>query len=388
LTDSIVQLTATDFEEAIAHLSLVFNDPNFAELVPALYEPTDQHMRCNLALRRNGRIAAIVGVFPIDWVVGGTHLRLAGIGGVSVHPDFRGQGLMRLLMDAAMFEIERGDYHAACLGGNRRRYGHWGFEKAGVEASFVVSANSLEHAARTQLQLGEKPLHIGAATPADFSAMHALYRQQPIHCTRSLESFPQHLHNWRRQPVVVRDSGGRIAGYACFDPKDSTCVECCFESDAALETFLSHQVATAEQPLRIFAPLIRDARFNRLDDLADDFSMIEASNWRIYDWPAVFGALLKTKHDATPLVPGSCVITVNAASEIATGAASKPTTFRMSVDDQVTCERCDDPPDLKGDASQLLRALASPLPSELPRRANLLAHWKPLPLMIPMQDRI
>jgi len=218
--------------------------------------------------------------------------------------------------------------------------------------------------------------------------MHALYRQQRIRCTRSDESFSRHLHNWRRQPIVVRDSAGRIAGYSCYDPKDASCVECCFESNAALETFLCHQVAAAAQPLRLFAPLIRDARFNRLDDLADDCSVIEASNWRIYDWPAVFGALLKAKHDATPLVPGSCVITVNAAPDIATAAGSKPITFRMSVDDQASCNRCDDPPDLEADAAQVLRLLAGPLPSELPRRASVLAHWRPLPLMIPMQDRI
>lgn len=388
MTDSIIKLTASDFEEAVAHLSLVFNDPNFAELVPALYQPTDQHMRRNLAIRRNGRIAAIVGVFPIDWVVGSVHLHLAGIGGVSVHPDFRGQGLMRLLMDAAMLEIERNGFHAACLGGNRRRYGHWGFEKAGVEASFVISANSLEHADLPKGDRDTNSYHVGSATAADLPAMHALYRRQPMHCTRSVDAFPRHLHNWRRQPLVTRAPDGRVIGYACSDPKDSTSVECCFDSNSALEAFLSHQVAVAGQSIRLFAPLIRDARFNRLEELCDDVSLIEASNWRIYDWPAVLGALLQAKHIATPLTPGSCVIKVNAETRIAPQATRKSFAFRMSVDSHATCTPSDDPPNFEADPAQLLRTLASPLPSNLPHRAAALALWRPLPLMIPMQDRI
>ena len=388
MTETIVKLTSTDFDEAIAHLSVVFNDPNFAQLVPALYEPTDRHMGCNLAVRRSGRIAAIVGVFPIDWVVGGTRLKLAGIGGVSVHPDFRGQGLMRLLMDAAMTEIERAGYHAACLGGNRRRYGHWGFEKAGVEAAFVVTANSLEHLDRSTLIAGHDPFHIEPAADSDLPAMHALSCRRPIHCTRASESFPRHLRNWRRQPLVLHSSGSRVAGYACFDPQDASCVDCCFENDAALRSFLAIQTAAAGRPLRMFVPFIRDQQFAHLEALADDSSLIESGNWRIYDWPAVLGALLRVKHAATPLAPGSCTVRIAEARRPGAPATSDSVTFRMSADRDVSCHLCDDPPDIETDGVRLLRALASPLPSDLPRTASPLAQWRPLPLMIPMQDRI
>lgn len=388
MTDSIIKLTSTDFDEAIAHLSLVFSDPNFAELVPALYEPTDRHMSCNLALRRNGRIAAIVGVFPIDWVVGDTRLKLAGIGGVSVHPDFRGQGFMRLLMDAAMAEIDEAGYHAACLGGNRRRYGHWGFEKAGVEAAFVVTANSLEHTGQSTLAAGHGPFQIGPAAESDLPAMHALYRRRPIHCVRAAQSFPRHLRNWRREPLVLHASDNRVAGYACFDPQDASFVECCFENDSALRSFLEIHSETVGRPLRMFVPLIRDQQFVSLEALADDASLVESSNWRIYDWPAVLGALLRVKHAATPLAPGSCTIRVTAPPHLSRRASRGTGTFRISVDAQASCVPSDDPPDFETSGAHLLRALAGPLPLDLPRGASSLAPWRPLPLAIPMQDRI
>lgn len=387
MSNSIIKLGAADFDEAIAHLSLVFGDPNFAELVPALYERTDASMGCNLAVRRGGRIAAIVGVFPIDWVVGAAHLKLAGIGGVSVHPDFRGQGLMRLLMDAAMEEIARAGYHAACLGGNRRRYGHWGFEKAGVEACFTVSANSFHHCLGSQ-QKEMGSLRVREALDADFPAVQALYHRQLIRCERRPAAFAKHLRNWRKRPIVVLDREGLVAGYSCFDPKDASCVECCFSSHEALEAFLSHQLRATRQSLRLSVPLIRDGFFERLEELSDDVSLVEASNWRIYDWPTVIGALLIAKSCAMPLAHGTCVIKVRANPESVSARPQFPIAFRVTVNDRVICEPTDAEPDFEGTESQILRGLASPLLPSFSDRAALLLRWAPLPLVIPMQDRI
>lgn len=386
LSDSIFKLGVSDFDEAIAHLSLVFNDPNFAELVPALYQPTDVHMRNNLAIRRNGRIAAIVGVFPIDWVVGDERLKVAGIGGVSVRPEFRGQGLMRMLMDAAMDEIKHGGFHAACLGGNRRRYGHWGFEKAGVEATFVVTANSLEPAGCTPPVVAINAIESRFALASDMPALHAISRKQPIHCSRTPHAFALHLFNWRRQPIVAVTPEGRVSGYCCFDPKDSSIVECCFENDDGLAAFLSRHVDSSRPQLRVTVPLLRSGRFNRLEQLSDDVSVIEAANWRIYDWPAVLGALLRVKHTTAPLSPGSCVVKV---LETSTASASRSSnSFRLNVDERASCLACDDRPDFEAPAGHLLRALTGPLTPMLPPAARVLAQWRPLPLAIPMQDRI
>ena len=68
MTQEIVQLTAADFDEAMAMLRGAFSEAHeFPELLPALYQRTDDHMSWNHAIRREGRIAAIVGIFPITW---------------------------------------------------------------------------------------------------------------------------------------------------------------------------------------------------------------------------------------------------------------------------------------------------------------------------------
>lgn len=386
MNDTICKLTASDFDEAIAHLNLVFGDPDFATLVPSLYQPTDLHMGRNFALRRGGRIAAMVGVFPIDWIVGGTRLRVAGVGGVSVHPDHRGMGFMRLLMDEAMAEIESGGFHAAYLGGNRRRYNFWGFEKAGVEAQFTLSANSLEHGSHKPSPTSNGVLSVGEATESELPALHALMQRQPIRCIRTADAFPRHLHNWRRRPLVVRDPRGHALGYTCFDANDASCVECCVENSEALAALLSHCIGPAHRPLRMTVPMIRDRQFNQLERLADDASLIEAGNWRIYQWPAVMAALLKARQSAMPLPPDTFVLRVEAS---ASGQAkSEAAKFRLTIDNDATSEASDDAPDFEGTAAQVLRALTGPVPPALPLRASQLELWRPLPLAIPMQDRV
>ena len=69
MSERIVQLTAADFEEAMDLLNYTFSyshgPHDFPSLLPKLYRPTDEHMGCNYAIRRDGRLVAAVGVFSL-----------------------------------------------------------------------------------------------------------------------------------------------------------------------------------------------------------------------------------------------------------------------------------------------------------------------------------
>jgi len=93
----VVQLTAADWEEGLTFLNGVFGEHrphDFATLLPSIYQPTEEFMACNHAVREDGNIRAVVGLFPIDWQVGDTRLKVGGIGGVSTHESVRGKGYM------------------------------------------------------------------------------------------------------------------------------------------------------------------------------------------------------------------------------------------------------------------------------------------------------
>ena len=71
MRERIVQLTATDFQEAVDLINYAFSyshgPHDVLSLLPKVYQPTDQHMGCNHAIRRDGRLVAIAGVFPLTW---------------------------------------------------------------------------------------------------------------------------------------------------------------------------------------------------------------------------------------------------------------------------------------------------------------------------------
>ena len=61
-----------DFEDAIDFMNLVFSAHgpiDFTQLLPALYQPTDEQMGWNWAVRENGRIRAVVGYLSTITVV-------------------------------------------------------------------------------------------------------------------------------------------------------------------------------------------------------------------------------------------------------------------------------------------------------------------------------
>jgi hypothetical protein len=96
-------LAAKDFEEAIDFINMVFSMAycpfDFVKFLPRLNKPTDECMGWNLAVRENGRIRALVGMYLDKLQAGDETLRLGGIGAVSSHPNDRGKGWMKLLME-------------------------------------------------------------------------------------------------------------------------------------------------------------------------------------------------------------------------------------------------------------------------------------------------
>ena len=145
----MIRLSSADFDEAMDFMNMVFSmsgaSTDFAALLPKLYRPEDRLMRDNLAIRRNGRLRAVVGSYPMRLQVGQAVLPVRGIGGVSTHPAERKSGLMRRLMLAALDEMN--DEHCALsiLGGQRQRYGYYGYEQSGRIMTININQSNLRH---------------------------------------------------------------------------------------------------------------------------------------------------------------------------------------------------------------------------------------------------
>jgi GNAT superfamily N-acetyltransferase len=223
---TLVQIEANDFDSAMDFLDRVFSEHrphNLRGLLPATYQPTDEHMRCNYAAKRHGDIKAIVGVFPITQHVGDTVLRIAGIGGVAVDLSCRGEGLMRLLMDHAVNEIDRAGYDLSWLGRKRQRYRYWGHDVGGTSLRFAVDGRALKH----DLQ-DAAPMTLHEVAEEHDPAMlvtRSLHEALPTHCDRQGSALLHHLRNQHRAAWSARNSSGEIVGYSSSDPNAATAGE-------------------------------------------------------------------------------------------------------------------------------------------------------------------
>ena len=387
MADQITLLSGRDYDEAMVLLDVAFNhtqENRFARLLPGIYQPTDRAMACNYAVKREGRIAAIVGVFPITWHVGDLTLRVAGIGGVSVGDPHRRQGLMRRLMDRVRDDIERQGYHLSYLGGQRQRYRHWGWERAGAQMRLSMSPSSIRHEFGG---LGETGISLEPITDdsgaAMFETLKALHDAQPAHCERPLNQFPLFLRHWLNEPMEARDRDGSVAGYLIFGHDRS--IHEIVARDAAIAKRMVIAAARTECREGTLITLgLADVDLARwLGACGEGMELLVAGNWQVFDWVTVTDALVKLRHRAAPLALGRVVVRIS----------DRDLNIRLSVDGQgAACTASDDEPDLALDAVSATRALFGPLPPSqviaLPGRATVLDAWCPLPMHLSVQDHV
>ncbi|MSR83438.1 MAG: GNAT family N-acetyltransferase [Candidatus Latescibacteria bacterium] len=383
MSEPIVQLSAADFEEAMDFMNLVFSGyspTDFAKLLPLLYRPTDEHMACNYAIRQQGRIRAVVGLFPLQWQVGQTLLKVAGIGGVSTHPNHRSGGLMKQLMQHCVAQMKTQGYHLSWLGGQRQRYLYHGYEKCGVGLSLSLSRSNLRHCFAGEPALRFEPL--AATDQAGLSRAQELHGTQPAHARRVPEDFYLHCVSWHHRPFAALEAGGRMVGYLVANAKGDAVVELVGESEEVGMEMARCWAVRGDQGINLdFSPTAAGL-IRRLGQVCEGVSVHASGNWQVFAWEEVLGALLQLHRAAGPLPAGRVVVGIEGYGRLALEVESEQT--------RVT--RTDEAPAVEGSAPLMLRLLCGPLPPSqvvgLPAGVALLGAWCPLPLFWARQDGV
>lgn len=405
--DEIIRLSAADFDEAIDFMNMVFsmdgNGLDFPRLLPKLYQPDDRLMRCNYALRRQGRIRAVVGSFPMTLQIGGRQLKVAGIGGVSTHPRERSGGLMRQLMERALTDMREDGVSLSVLGGQRQRYGYYGYEVAGSEIRFSVSPHNLKHAlagqtlpAITLKRLAASPMSRPMEGSDDDSWRQAAWQTisqwhaaQPVHVLRG-QPIRDILLSWGCDVFLAENE--RQEPIACF---------------AATEKGQVNEllVASPDDILPVAAAWIREygkmvefvclpwqtGFIVQLAQIAEGWRQVPTCNLQILDWPQVIEAFLQYQADTRELKEGSLCVELSDLD------------IQLSWRLKNGTARCEQRPAGSEKAhlvmthAMLTRLAFGPLPphsvlpgiDELPADIQqLLRDWLPLPMGWPIQDNV
>jgi hypothetical protein len=83
-------------------------------------------------IRRKKRLIGMIAVIPMNLQWHGSQIPAGGITAVATHPDYRSSGVMSTLMSFADEKMRVESYIISILGGDRRRYGHFGWEPVGL----------------------------------------------------------------------------------------------------------------------------------------------------------------------------------------------------------------------------------------------------------------
>lgn len=138
----------SEFGELMAFIDCVFRPGKRGRRIvqrqyPHLYRDEERHMRRHLIVRDGGRIVGQLALHPVQLRLEGVRLKVGGIGTVATDPQRRGEGIMGILLQKAIEVMEARKYDLSILGGDRQRYGWFGWENAGVRTVYSLTPRSL-----------------------------------------------------------------------------------------------------------------------------------------------------------------------------------------------------------------------------------------------------
>lgn len=158
--------TAADFGELMDFIDRVFRPGQKGKRIvqrqyPHLYRSEKGYISRHLVLRDSGEIIGQMAIHPLELrLEQGLVLRAGGIGTVATHPERRGEGVMGRLLQEGIRIMRQRAYDLSILGGDRQRYGWFGWENAGIRTVFELSKRTVgsPSAAERGLSLTRNPV--------------------------------------------------------------------------------------------------------------------------------------------------------------------------------------------------------------------------------------
>jgi len=213
-----VKGTKDDKEEVVDFINYVFSQSrcphDFKSIVPKVYsDDVDGLGAIHYLAKKDGRIKAAVANRVIDISVGGEIIKAGLVGSVSVHPYSRGEGYMKKLMTEMISEARDMGIDIMILGGQRQRYGYFGFENAGTNLKYTVTKTNIRHCLKDVdfNKITFKP--ISCADEDERNGMQKLYESLSYHAKRDKKEYVNIMKNWNRECLLIYKDG-EFQGYS------------------------------------------------------------------------------------------------------------------------------------------------------------------------------
>jgi len=277
-----------DFEELVEVVDASFQyGPRFGrasikEAYAYLFHPTAESMRNHMLACESGRILANVSVFPMAMVIEDARLSAGGIGMVGTLPEARGRGLMTRLLEAAIARMESEGMDLSILGGDRQRYGKFGWENSGRRLELIVNERSIRRGT-------ESDCEVRKATPEDAAGVKVLHDREALRFERTLDAFRGALAR-KEYTTWVAVANGDISAYVVVEPP-GIIGETGGEPGGIVSAVARVLEMGKEGGVRVEIPMRSDERTRALLSIASRWNVRQGWMIRIMDLESVLAKL-------------------------------------------------------------------------------------------------
>jgi predicted acetyltransferase len=176
----------------------------------ALYQTNNRFI-----MKDGDKVVSHVGYVDQTLMVEGNEVKVAGITVVSTLPTYRRQNLMTQLLKSTIQAMIEEGYAFSDLGGDRQRYGHFGWENAGREWDFYIRKRSLDD---TIAPVGYQ-VNPYQASPEEIDAIIAIHDKEPLRMKRTREIYEMLLERVGKQIWLASNDNG-IASYLISEHRE------------------------------------------------------------------------------------------------------------------------------------------------------------------------
>lgn len=355
------------------------NNTEFLKLLPKIYKDKYRPAYNNFVVQdADGTFRSAIGNFYNDMTVGGIDLKTCCIGNVAVGAEYRSMGYMKKLMEMSVEDMKNNGTALSYLGGQRQRYGYFGYENSGVCYNFVFSRNSYKHSLRNmagglsfeKLTEDDKELY-------DF--IDGIYAKQPVISRRPKDAYYDILCSWCDIPYIVRENGTPV-GYAVLSTDNKNISEFGLADNALLPRFIASLFETFD--VREFhfdiAPFETEkaAFFTRT---ASGMDIGGSESILVFDYKTVITAFLRAKAAYTTLCDGEMTVLIH-------GVKGDEKLKISVINNTVNVENTEDTAQAEFDCHEAVRAFFSIYPTDRAKLSPQAQSWLPLPMYFSSRD--
>ena len=384
---SVERLTAKDYDEWLNVLNTVFSkhnnkDMNFETSLPKMCVRDDVHMNMHFAVKENGKICSLLGVYPIKTQIGDKELMFSTVGNVATLPEYEGKGYMRILMGYAMDELTRIGADASRLGGARQRYNRYGYEFCGKNFTFSITAMNTKYFFDGKEKITFKQIDPKDKTTLEF--INSLRKSAPMHVIRSdSNDFSGDfltLTAWESVPKIALDKNGNPLGYVAISESGTEIRDIMAKDADALKNMIYNLQISAQNTITFTLPAYDIESVRYFSSVAQFMQVSPSCHFKIINFDKVTDALLKLKKTYTPnMTEGEKVLEIKDWGNI----------LIYNKNGEAFCEKTDKSADVTLDKLTATRLLFGSFDADTVIKCdNFLSSVLPLPLTWNTLDRV